>query len=207
MREPPTQTLVKGLFRVWSHVYDQPVFQWTIYSRVHRRLLAEGRTLGPSRILDIGCGTGELLGSLARQWPDAELTGIDLSPDMLAKARAKRFTRAVTWVEGSVYELPFDDGAFDLVTNTVSSHFYVEGERAFREIGRVLAPGGTLLQASLTTGPLSYIPGLGGRSIALPGAIYRGPEEQRRLLEAGAIELVSTQLVLPGVRLYRGTKH
>ncbi len=206
MAETPSQLLVRGLFRIWSHVYDRPVFQWTIYSRVHRRLFWEAEGLAPERILDVGCGTGELLVAAARHWPDAALSGVDLSPSMLARARGKDFGRTVQLEEGSVYELPFDDGAFDLVFNTISSHFYLEGERAFSEMARVLDKGGTLLQASLTTGPLAYVPGQGGRSINVPGAVYRGPDEQRRLLRNAGLELVDSRFILPGIWLFHAEK-
>jgi ubiquinone/menaquinone biosynthesis C-methylase UbiE len=206
MTEPPSQLLVRGLFRVWSHVYDRPVFQWTLYSRVHRRLFAKAERLAPARILDVGCGTGELLVAAARRWPGAALFGVDLSPAMLAKARGKNFGRAVELGQGSVYELPFEAGAFDLVFNTISSHFYLDGARAFAEMARVLEKGGTLLQASLTTGPLAYLPGQGGRSISVPGAVYRGPAEQRRLLRDAGFDVVESRFILPGIWLYQGVK-
>lgn len=206
MPTPLSQSLVKGLFRVWSHVYDRPVFQWTLYSRVHRRLFDQARELRPERILDVGCGTGELLVAAARRWPGATLSGVDLSAAMLARARGKDFGHPAELVEGSVYELPFDDGTFDLVFNSISSHFYLDGERAFSELGRVLAKGGTLLQASLTTGPLAHLPGLGARSISVPGAVYRGPQEQRRLLRSAGLDLVESRFILPGIWLFHGVK-
>lgn len=204
--ESRNQALVKAIFRLWSRVYDQPFFQWTLFARVHRRLLEQARELRPSRVLDVGCGTGELLLGVAKRWPMAELSGIDLSSEMLDRARAKDFGRKVRLIEGSVDDLPFETGAFDLVFNSISSHFYVEGERAFSEMARVLVRGGTLLQASLTTGLLSHVPRLTDRSIVLPGAIYRAPAAQIRLLESAGLTVAESRLILPGVRLYRGVK-
>lgn len=206
MSEAPRQLLVRGLFRVWSHVYDRPLFQWTLYSRVHRRLFDKATGLAPERILDVGCGTGELLVAAARRWPDAALSGVDLSTAMLERARTKDFGRSVDLHQGSVYQLPFDDGTFGLVFNTISSHFYLDGERAFAEMARVLETGGTLLQASLTTGPLAYVPGQGGRSISVPGAVYRGPDEQRRLLRGAGLDVVESRFILPGIWLFHAVK-
>ncbi len=206
MTTTPSQLLVRGLFRIWSHVYDRPVFQWTLYSRIHRRLLEKTEGLAPRRILDIGCGTGELLVAAARRWPEATLAGVDLSPAMLARAKAKDFGRNVELREGSVYDLPFEPGSFDLVFNTISSHFYLEGERAFAEMARVLESGGTFLQASLTTGPLAYLPGQSSRSINVPGAVYRGPADQQRLLRGAGLDVVESRFILPGVWLYHAHK-
>ena len=113
MAEPRRQLLVRGLFRVWSHVYNRPVFQWTLYSRVHRRLFRQAGGIAPESILDVGCGTGELLVAARERWQSARLTGVDLSPAMLARARAKDFGRPVELVEASVYDLPFEPGSFD----------------------------------------------------------------------------------------------
>jgi ubiquinone/menaquinone biosynthesis C-methylase UbiE len=204
--EPRHESLIKAIFRWWSHVYDQPIFQWTIFSRVHRRLLEAADGLEPKHVLDVGCGTGELLLSIAHRWPRAELSGVDLSPDMLAKACRKNYGHPVHFAEGSVYELPFERDAFDLVLNSISSHFYVEGERAFSEIARVTSPGCTLLQASLTSGVLARLPKLANRSVAVPGAVYRGTGEQRRLIEGAGFEVVESYAILPGVRLYHCVK-
>jgi SAM-dependent methyltransferase len=108
--------------------------------------------LAPARILDVGCGTGELPVKCAHRWPKAELVGVDLSRSMLARARAKSWgKRRPALKEANVYDLPFAGGTFDLVFNSISSHFYRDGEQAFSELGGVTAPGGHSYQASLGT--------------------------------------------------------
>jgi ubiquinone/menaquinone biosynthesis C-methylase UbiE len=202
-QEYPVDPRVERLFRLWSPVYDSRVFQRLYYGRVHERLLAAAGSLDASRILDVGCGTGELLLKCLRRWPSAALTGVDLSAAMLERARTKTYGKVPpSLVEASVYALPLDVAAFDLVFNSISSHFYVEGERAFREIARVTRPGGTFLQASVANGVLARLPGHFKDGLAIPSAIYRSPEAQSRLLEASGFQIVRVTRVMPVTWLY-----
>jgi len=118
-----TSRVVTPLFQLWSHVYDARFFQ-RFYGSIHDRILARA----PAEVraaLDVGCGTGELVVKLARRYPGARIVGVDISAAMLRQARQKDHgAAAVELLEGSVYTLPFPDASFDLVTNTISSHFY-----------------------------------------------------------------------------------
>jgi len=97
----------------------------------------------PKRILEIGTGTGSGAAILKRKFPDADVTGVDLSPEMIRIATAK--VEGVTFVPADASRLPFPDGSFDLVAqNNVPVYF--------SEITRVLAPGGRVLVTS-TFGP------------------------------------------------------
>lgn len=94
-----------------------------------------------ARIVDIGCGTGELLRTLSLVAPGATLAGVDLSPEMLGIARAKLLPR-VELRQGHAEALPFEDEAFDSVVSTNVFHFIRHPMIALREMFRVLRPAG-----------------------------------------------------------------
>jgi len=196
-----TSRIVAPLFQLWSQVYDARLFQ-LYYGSIHDRILRAA----PDRIgaaLDVGCGTGELLIKLARRYPAARLAGLDISAAMLREARAKRFgAAAVELVEGSVYQLPFVDGGFDLVTNTISSHFYLDFEAAARELARVAAPGARLAMASLGNGVLRLLPGRLGRETRLGEMVHRSPAHQRRLLDRAGWSVERVDSLVPSGWLY-----
>ena len=92
----------------------------------------------PSRVLDLGTGTGSVAQIVADRYPDAEVTGVDVSQKMIDVARAKP-TR-VRFEVADAERLPFGDGAFDLVTLGNMIPF-------FDELARVTATGGHVLFA------------------------------------------------------------
>ena len=89
-------------------------------SRPFHELVARIPTVSPGRIVDLGCGPGELTLTLAARWPDAVVIGVDSSPEMLAKARERDPDGRVQWVEALAeeWEPAAADGTVDvLVTN------------------------------------------------------------------------------------------
>jgi ubiquinone/menaquinone biosynthesis C-methylase UbiE len=92
------------------------------------------------RALDVGCGTGALIERATRASP-ARFVGVDLSPEMLAAARARLGPRPEL-VAGSAAALPFRSGAFDLAVSTSALHHWDDPLPALREMERVLRPGG-----------------------------------------------------------------
>ena len=185
---------VARVFQLWSKFYDHPVPQRLFYRRVHQRILRRWHPARGERVLDVGCGTGLFVGQLAREFNDLELHGLDLSAHMLAEAR--RTTPGANFVEGSVYALPFADASFDVALNTISCHFYLEQVRAFREIARVLRPGGRFLCAAITFAPLLASAVIAGVAVYHP----------RRVLEAhlreASFTVVAAEHIVPGTTLF-----
>jgi ubiquinone/menaquinone biosynthesis C-methylase UbiE len=92
-------------------------------------------------VLDVGCGTGELLAAIAECVPGARLVGVDLSPGMLAVARRKLGDRA-SLVAGDAGRLPFADRRFDWVLSSSALHYWPDPLAALAEIARVTKAGG-----------------------------------------------------------------
>jgi ubiquinone/menaquinone biosynthesis C-methylase UbiE len=100
-------------------------------------------------ILDIGTGPGWLLMKIHDQLPDLRVTGLDVSPSMVAKAR-KNIEKAglsdvIEMKQGSANALPFDDNTFDVIVSTGSIHHWKQPEAGLNEVHRVLKPGGYAL--------------------------------------------------------------
>lgn len=101
---------------------------------------------GALRILDLGCGTGEITRRLAELYPEATVTGIDILESNLAIARAASAGHGarVRYEAGDAFALAHADGAFDLVVCRHMSQAVPDFARVLHEIGRVLRSGGWL---------------------------------------------------------------
>ena len=96
-------------------------------------------------MLEVPVGTGVLTMPVYKTLPDAEITCLDYSADMMAVAQRRAETMGLTNVQfrqGDVGALPFEDGSFDLVLSLNGFHAFPDKDAAFRETLRVLKPGG-----------------------------------------------------------------
>ena len=102
-------------------------------------------------VLDVGCGAGAALRELAEQYPEADLTGCDISPLAVGTAASlnEDFVKAgrMRFLQCGVPDLPFADGAFDTAFSVESLYFWRDQVAGLKEIRRVLAPGGWFMTA------------------------------------------------------------
>ena len=115
---------------------------------------ALGRLAVGERVLDLGSGAGTD-SLIAAQMVGAEghVTGIDMTPEMLAKARAasaEMGARNVEFVQAEAEQLPFPDASFDVVISNGVIDLIPDKDAVFGELNRVLVPGGRLQIADVT---------------------------------------------------------
>lgn len=119
-----------------------------------RRALAPLRRDAPPHVLDAATGTGDFAILAARLLPQARVTGVDLSEAMLAigrdKVAAARLGDRVTLLAADVLRLPFEDAAFDAATAAFGVRNFEDLPAGFRELRRVLKPGGRLVVLELS---------------------------------------------------------
>ncbi|BBZ70277.1 class I SAM-dependent methyltransferase [Mycobacterium paraseoulense] len=151
MTAPSRRALNDAVTTLWGFLapaYDLPFLQQWVYRPPHDEVIAQLRAHRARKIADIACGTGILSDRIARELQPDEIYGVDMSEGMLAQARAR--TDRVQWLRGPAEQLPFDDGALDAVVTTSAFHFF-DQPAALREFHRVLAPGGLVAVAALST--------------------------------------------------------
>jgi SAM-dependent methyltransferase len=124
----------------WSHF--APLESVTMPTAA--RLVKFARVQSGQRVLDVACGTGVVAITAARI--GAKVTGLDLTPELLERARENSGVAEVEvdWREGDAEALPFQDGAFDVVLSQFGHMFAPRPEVAIGEMLRVLKPGGTI---------------------------------------------------------------
>ena len=147
---------------------------------------------GPTEIAELGCGGGRNIRALLRKYPAATVTALDYSEISVEKARRvnRKGLQAgrCRIIQRDVSCLPFEDGAFDLVTAFETVYFWPGPTESFREVYRALRPGGAFLIVNESDGEdshaskwLSVIDGM---------RIFDGDQLARFLTEAGFSEII-----------------
>ncbi len=118
-------------------------------------LILEMSGAGPAdTVLDVACGPGIVACALAAR--AGQVTGIDLTPAMIERARelqAEKGLANLTWQIGNVLPLPFPDGSFSLVVTRYTFHHFLDPRAVLAEMVRVCRPGGRILVADVTMAP------------------------------------------------------
>jgi SAM-dependent methyltransferase len=164
-------------------VYD--TLSWLLLGPLYRRIAADVAAAAPvgAPVLEVGCGPGHLSIRLARQH-GLEVTGLDLDPAMIARARTNtdragnRGGRRPSFLVGDVAALAFPDGSFDLVVSTLSMHHWADPA----EIGRVLRPGARALIWDLRPGVRPHP--FGPRHAHIPDPVDHTHGSRLRLVKA-----------------------
>jgi len=107
--------------------------------------VAAGADLAGARVLEVSCGHGGGASYLTRVFTPAEYVGLDLNPEGVRYCQGRHRVPGLRFVQGDAMALPFPDASFDVVVNVEASHCYPD----FREVARVLKPGGRFAYADL----------------------------------------------------------
>lgn len=166
---------VRGLFGTIADRYDfiTVLLSYGQDRRWKRRLLAVAAPLAGRRVLDLACGTGDLAWSAAAE--GATVTGLDLTPRMIALARAK--ARAgdgeahAAFLVGDMMRLPLGSSSFDVVTTGYGLRNVPILETAIAEIRRVLRPGGLFLSLDFNRPDAAWLRGIYLAYLTLVGSI------------------------------------
>jgi demethylmenaquinone methyltransferase/2-methoxy-6-polyprenyl-1,4-benzoquinol methylase len=194
-----------------------------------RRSLLNACALPPhGTLLDVGTGTGDIAYTAMQQFPGVRAVGTDFTYEMMAAGVGKTPGRALPFVQGDTFALPFPDNTFDAVVSGFLVRNVVDRVAAFREMARVTKPGGrvacleTAPPANTLLGPLfrlyffRIVPLIGGLiagdrqaysylphstvEFPLPAALARMMEQ------AGLWYVFYTELMMGTVAIHVGTK-
>jgi ubiquinone/menaquinone biosynthesis C-methylase UbiE len=169
---PVTFVVLHTIVRIVRHFYKFPIPQWMAnlidhplrrkFQPPYETALRHGIEPGMT-VLEVGPGSGTYTVDAARRvGPRGRLVTVDIEPRMIERVRRRAGAEGVTNVEArlaDVYDLPFDDGTFDLAYMIAVIGEIPEPDRAMREFHRVLKPSGTLAFSELLLDPDYPLPG------------------------------------------------
>jgi ubiquinone/menaquinone biosynthesis C-methylase UbiE len=137
-----------GMGRDWLLPLYDPFTRLIGVESAHRKLADQAELESAQRVLEVGCGTGNLALLVKRMRSQLEVVGLDPDPKALARAgrKARRAELTLELDRGFADELPYPDGSFDRVLSSLMFHHLEADLRiaSLREVLRVLRPGGSL---------------------------------------------------------------
>ncbi|MGL4402221.1 MAG: class I SAM-dependent methyltransferase [Fusobacteriaceae bacterium] len=159
------------------------------------------------KILDLGCGKGELLEEIKIKFDNCEnqkqfqLFGVDISPKMIEKARLKN--DEIEFKIGDSENLEFSDNFFEVITCLNSFHHYENPEKSLAEMYRVLTPGGNLILGEIYI--LEILRGLVNKTLPYGNTgdfrIYSSREIKNLFRKIGFIFL-KEKFIFPSLKIY-----
>ena len=118
-----------GTHRIWRNIFIKDI----------------GEVRSGFKVLDVAGGTGEIAFRIKDRFQQAEVTVLDLSPEMLEEGKKRSKFSDIQWIEGNAQKLPFDDNTFDLYTISFGIRNVTDRNQALSEAHRVLKRGGRFL--------------------------------------------------------------
>jgi len=160
LSQEPTKDFVFPTGRAWAEDLDYPPELATVPEAAAESFagvanpFSLGRLEPGEKIADLGCGAGtDSLVAAQMVGAGGHVTGMDMTPEMLAKARAAAAelgAENVDFVEGEIERLPFGDASVDVVISNGVIDLVPDKDAVFAEIFRVLRPGGRMQLADVT---------------------------------------------------------
>lgn len=144
-----SKKLIAESFSKAAQQYDEFAFlQQEVASRTFERL--EYMRVSPEQILDVGCGTGACSRRLRDSFKKAKVTGIDIAPGMIEQAKkSQKLFNKINYQLADADQLPFESDSFDLIFSSLAIQWMPDLKQTFKELHRVLKPGGLLLFSTL----------------------------------------------------------
>ena len=189
--------------------YDR-ISQWPQFKVIRRIIVNELKRHHPrDTLVDVGCGPGYLLVDMAQTFNNLKLIGVDISQQMLARASdnitGRGLNERVSFRVGDIQGLPFESNSLDFVVSTLSLHHWLQPRQAFKEIFKVLKPGGQFLIFDLRRNSprLAYWLVRFAQSLILPAAMGRSNEPTSSFMASYTPVEIESLMTYTGFKTWR----